>query len=214
MKRCVVFPRARLGCGRGGAARAQGATARRRSPLSVTTVSRAEPVAYLGAAENNGDTEIASTRAMATALVVLLAVAAAASPAPSAPPLDVTTLLEDMTYEVTMTTLLPENDTVVEISTIAADDNIGSTSVSQAGQRGDGEWRCPRGCECAALAEGTSYNCSLPSGVLAFDEYGDGITFKCQVRSVTAISRSLASPSSLGSACNCIAECSGARSCL
>ncbi|XP_013165519.1 PREDICTED: protein toll-like isoform X2 [Papilio xuthus] len=117
---------------------------------------------------------------MATALVVLLAVAAAASPAPSAPPLDVTTLLEDMTYEVTMTTLLPENDTVVEISTIAADDNIGSTSVSLAGQRGDGEWRCPRGCECAALAEGTSYNCSLPSGVLAFDEYGDGITFKCQ----------------------------------
>ncbi|XP_045539827.1 uncharacterized protein LOC106716214 [Papilio machaon] len=132
----------------------------------------------------NGDTEVARARAMATALVVLLTVAvAAASPAPSTLLLDSTTLAEDVTYEVTATTLIPENDTVVEISTIVADDDIGSASVSQAGQAGqagDGEWRCPHGCDCAALVEGTSYNCSLPSGVLAFDEYGDGITFKCQ----------------------------------
>ncbi|XP_068631403.1 protein toll-like [Battus philenor] len=42
-----------------------------------------------------------------------------------------------------------------------------------------GSWRCPRRCSCVVLPGGTSYNCSLPSGPLSFDEYGDGITFKC-----------------------------------
>lgn len=119
------------------------------------------------------------TMATATALLVLM-LSAAASPAT---PVPATTLSEDPIFEVTTATLLPDNDTIEEMSTVVADGFTGSVTVEaeRAEQADGGVWRCPRACECATLPEGTSYNCSLPSGLLAFDEYGDGVTFKCQV---------------------------------
>ncbi|CAG5058897.1 unnamed protein product [Parnassius apollo] len=38
---------------------------------------------------------------------------------------------------------------------------------------------CPAQCECIKQTDRTSYNCSLPSGVVTITEYGDGIFFQC-----------------------------------
>ncbi|CAH2056993.1 unnamed protein product, partial [Iphiclides podalirius] len=60
-------------------------------------------------------------------------------------------------------------DVPIEISTLANYEDADSAPGSH----------CPKGCDCIELTDGTSYNCSLPSGVVAFDEFGDGIIFKC-----------------------------------
>lgn len=134
--------------------------------------------------------------------VLLVAVASANAPPSTALNLQTATALpssqltaEDSTPDATQNEpgeLTPRSVEIVTVSSKSDDAGSERTNVSKETSTGDGNAsedaenqapnsRCPAKCDCAELADRTIYNCSLPSGVVKFEEFGDGIIFTCYV---------------------------------